>query len=649
MSRKITPATSVQGLKKEAKTWLKDLRSAVPEARARFRRAYPDAPDTPVLRDVQHAIAREYGYDNWVALSKDCPRRDSGGATMAVRTAANCEAAAIDLVTAFDTKDAEALQRLNVHYGRAYTHEDLWAEVWRRVYAFRQRAFSGSPQQLMPEEARMLIAQDAGFGSWEALMRGLAAGDGAVPAHEIDEKENAIAPRRPLAASEWDAFIAVMKERRITGFDANGQVTDEVLARVAALDHVTSLNLGGARQLSDDGLLHLARMPQLEHLDLSEYPGGRLTDRGLAVLAQLPNLRSFTMTWQKGISDAGLAALRQCHRIERVNVMGTHTGDGLIEALQGKPRLRHLSTGRLVTDAGLAMLHAIPLLQQPPPMPIADAQHPESGARLLLDGPFTDAGLRALTGLDGIVDLDLFWHVSAITSAAFATIATLPHLVALGADGRLSDDAAMAHFGNMPSLRRLRIQEAVATDAGFEALAASQTLEHLWGRECPNFGSRGFLALSRIPALSNLGIGCGAVDDRALSALPRFAALRELTPIGFRDDGFRYVGGCERLERLSCMYCRETTDAATAHLGNLRLKSYYAGLTQITDHSLELLAAMDSLEQIDLYECKGVTDAGLTSIARLPRLREVSLAGLPGVTLGGTAVFPARVRVKYST
>ena len=98
------------------------------------------------------------------------------------------------------------------------------------------------------------------------------------------------------------------------------------------------------------------------------------------------------------------------------------------------------------------------------------------------------------------------------------------------------------------------------------------------------------------------------------------------------------------------MYCRETTDAATAHLGSLRLKSYHAGLTQITDHSLELLAAMDSLEQIDLYECKGVTDAGLTSIARLPRLREVSLAGLPGVrTLGGTAVFPARVRVKYST
>ena len=50
-------------------------------------------------------------------------------------------------------------------------------------------------------------------------------------------------------------------------------------------------NLGGSRELTDDGLLQLARMPQLEHLNLSEYPGGKLTDRGLEVLRHLPNLR----------------------------------------------------------------------------------------------------------------------------------------------------------------------------------------------------------------------------------------------------------------------------------------------------------------------------------------------------------------------
>lgn len=76
---------------------------------------------------------------------------------------------------------------------------------------------------------------------------------------------------------------------------------------------------------------------------------------------------------------------------------------------------------------------------------------------------------------------------------------------------------------------------------------------------------------------------------------------------------------------------------------------YYAGLTLITDRSLELLGRISSLEQIDLYECQGVTDAGLTYLAPLPRLREVNLDSLPGVTLEGTRVFPARVRVKYTT
>ena len=58
---------------------------------------------------------------------------------------------------------------------------------------------------------------------------------------------------------------------------------------------------------------------------------------------------------------------------------------------------------------------------------------------------------------------------------------------------------------------------------------------------------------------------------------------------------------------------------------------------------------MSSLEQVELYECKEVTDAGLAFLAGLPRLREVHLDGLPRVTLEGTRIFPRRVRVKYST
>jgi hypothetical protein len=645
MPRKITPATSLDNLRKEAKRWLRALRAGDAEAHTRLREAWPDPPAAPTLRDVQHALAREYALESWNALKHALP-------TAAVaESLAGYERLANDMVRAFDQRDEAALHRVNAHYQRAFTFDDLWAEVWRRVYAFRQRAFKEDKQYLKLEEAQVVVAQDAGFGSWAAVLQSVATGTSPVPPYVIDENENRTAPRRQLTDREWDKLIEVMRERRITALDAGGLMTDAVLARVATLEHVTSLTLGGSRQLTDDGLLHLARMPQLQHLDLSEYPGGKLTDRALEVLRHLPDLRTFEMTWQSGISDAGVRNLKFCERLERVNLMGSPTGDGVIEAMQGKPNLRHFSSGKLVTDAGLPLLQNFPRLRrwQRPAGESTDADASTNVGRLLIDGPFTDRGVATLAGLEGVFELDLFWHVTGITSEGFGHLVHLPNLRALGADGRLSDDVAMRHIAAIPELRRLRCQGTIATDDGFEALSRSKTIESIWGRECPNLGNRGFIALSRMPALRGLGVSCKKVDDTALATLPHFPSLRELTPIDVSDAGFRHVGGCARLERLTCMYCRDTTDVATAHIAGLQLKYYYAGLTQITDRSLEILSRMESLEQVDLYECAHVTDAGLPFLARLPRLREVNLDGLPGVTFEGTRVFPSRVRVKYTT
>src|SRR5262249_39391089 len=328
--------------------------------------------------------------------------------------------------------DEAALQRLNAHYDRTFNFDDLWAEVWRRTYSFRQRAFRSSDKALHLEEAQMLVAQDAGYGSWKAVSEAAVTGAPPVPPYVIDAAEHRIGPARILNRGEWDELIAVLKERRLTAFDPIGTLTDALLARIVELDHVTSLTLGGSRDLTDDGLLLLARMPQLESLNLSEYPGGNLTDRGLDVLRHLPNLRRFEMTWQRGITDAGVANLKYCDKLENVDLMGTPTGDGAIEALQGKATLRRFHAGKLVTDAGLRFLRNFPALQD-----------------LLIDGPFTNDGLAGLAGL-GITDLDLFWHVTGITPDGFAHLANLPNLQSLGADGKLTDDAAMRHIGALP-------------------------------------------------------------------------------------------------------------------------------------------------------------------------------------------------------
>jgi hypothetical protein len=98
------------------------------------------------------------------------------------------------------------------------------------------------------------------------------------------------------------------------------------------------------------------------------------------------------------------------------------------------------------------------------------------------------------------------------------------------------------------------------------------------------------------------------------------------------------------------MYCRDTGDAATEHIAGLwNLKYYYAGKTQITDRSLEILGGMNSLEVVELSACAGISDAGLVHIARLPRLKKVSVDASARLTRAGIAVFPPDVHVDFWT
>jgi len=265
----------------------------------------------------------------------------------------------------------------------------------------------------------------------------------------------------------------------------------------------------------------------------------------------------------------------------------------------------------------------------------------------MIDGPFTDAGLAKLVGLDGLFGLSFFWHCPAFTSDGLEPLKRLEKLQFLGCQDKHCDDAAMRHIAQIPRLRMLMGQGAVASDDGFEALSRSRTLEYFWGRECPNLGSWGFVALSTMVSLRGLAASLKNVDDNALASLPKFPALRDLMPMDVTDDGFRHVGRCINLEKLTCMYCRETGDVATGHIAGLsRLKSYYAGSTRITDRSLEILSRMHSLEKVELWQCPGVTDAGVKLLASLPNLQEVSL-DLPNVSRKAISYFPQHVRVNY--
>jgi hypothetical protein len=190
-----------------------------------------------------------------------------------------------------------------------------------------------------------------------------------------------------------------------------------------------------------------------------------------------------------------------------------------------------------VTDEGIPALHHIPAFKR---WLGGDVETGLIGAlkvptRLMIDGDFTDAGLAALAGLDGVASLSFFSNSRGFTPGGLKILQTFPRLEVFGIDGAVCGDEAMRQIARFPRLRQLRAQGAIAGDEGWEALGRSGTLEYIWGRHCPNFSDHGFAALAQIPTLRGMGISCKLVSDEALAALPRFPELRELVSMDVPD------------------------------------------------------------------------------------------------------------------
>jgi hypothetical protein len=418
-------------------------------------------------------------------------------------------------------------------------------------------------------------------------------------------------------------------------------MTDAALERIARVETIAGLTLCGSRGVTDEGVAHLAQLPGLVHLDLS---GTSVSDRGLEAVRHLVSLESISLARTR-ITDVGAAHLAHCPALELVNLSGTDTGDGALRALAGKPRLRELTSGIGVTDAGLPLLHELPHFKT---WQGREARLSLTGERVLpnhlsLRGAFTDAGLMSLRRLDGLFSLDLDDSPLAITADGIASLTDLPHLAVLAADAR---DDWMPAIAAMSSLRALVAQDTAAGDDGFAALSRSRSLEYIWGRRCHNLRRRGFTALADIPTLRGLSVSCVNVDDAGLAMLPQFPALEELMPMDVPDEGYRHVAACPRLESLILMYCRNTTDRATELVRHMRLRSYFNSYTMITDRTPEMLSSMESLERITFDACHELTDAGVSRLARLPRLRELRVAGR-GLTPGVVRAFRSNVAVSY--
>ena len=114
----------------------------------------------------------------------------------------------------------------------------------------------------------------AGSSSPKSVMRtGGRAKSWNLPLYRIDEKQDTLQVRHSLDDKEWDEIIAVMAEQGISSLDADGQMTDAVLERVAQVGHITGSTSAARSGSPMTGSRIWRACRSLQELDLSELPG----------------------------------------------------------------------------------------------------------------------------------------------------------------------------------------------------------------------------------------------------------------------------------------------------------------------------------------------------------------------------------------
>jgi hypothetical protein len=341
-----------------------------------------------------------------------------------------------------------------------------------------------------------------------------------------------------IVGGKWGGIPAVSADRRaaVWALSLGGSVavrkpgetalrtlsTAELPADEFELVELALSTPAAASRVTDDSLRHVRGLPALKVLNLLGCK--KLSDAGIAQLADLPSLESITLTFVP-VTDTSIPVLLQFRTLKTVQLGETLTGDASVEKLcRGLAELQFLEIGRNTTEGSLAhVAHAAKLRSF-------------GGLREL---HLSDTGLRHLQGAPRIVYVS-FAH---------------------------AQDKDVASIVKIKHLRGAGLSYCEATPDGLRALAELPKLDSLWLADSPRVGDQHLTVLSELKGVKVLYLRRSAVTDAGMTALADMADLRELT-LSKTDVGDGAVPHLSRLASLRKLLLDETkiTAAAVAQL-----------------------------------------------------------------------------------
>ena len=391
-----------------------------------------------------------------------------------------------------------------------------------------------------------------------------------------------------------------------------------LLAKMSSLTVLDCTSL----EVTDSVASAISNLGSLTSLDLSNAD---LSQTSLSCFEKLAHMRELNLTWSLGINDtmeAGLEFLRAMQELHTLHLNVTEiTNAGLHDVAHARElRILTLTDCMEPTESGLGALAPLTKLEV-----------------LRLPFDLTDVGLVAISNLVSLRELQLSKQV---TNAGLWAMAKFAQLHTLDLSECPITDEAMPALKGMRMLRKLDLSSTRITDSGLDACGSLPFLEKLDMSGCGAVVGHG---LKHFITLRTLDVGYCAklkvVPHIALKKLNMKASqsvrVEDLCAMPLIELDWSWghralpdlmaVGSLAQLEILNLSYSG-ATDAGLSALNALkRLKSLDLSMCpDLTDRGLSQLSALTSLQKLNLSECR-ITGQSLSDLVHLPlRILELS-------------------------
>ena len=323
---------------------------------------------------------------------------------------------------------------------------------------------------------------------------------------------------------------------------------------------------------TDEGLANLARLSQLEELIFYRSP---INDKGFIHLKSMHSLKKLEFVGRE-IHDENLYHLKEIKRLESLKPLSISDKGLAYLAELGNLRCVHFGHRANITDSGLEHLGRLQFLEE---LKIGGEGITDEGMShiakltnlkvLRLSSPITNEGLAKLTTLKSLNWLLL--HKAKITISGLNHLNAMPNLARVGF-GPVSQDGSVLNISQLTRLESLSLRHVPIRDEDLACLSKITHLKQLTMSSIKDktISDKGVAHLANLTSLKWLTLVVGPdFTDEGLADIGNLKKLVFLQINGdgnFTDNGLQYLEGLTGLSYLRINSQNAFSNAALQHL-----------------------------------------------------------------------------------